>query len=186
MNLPSRDAVISIWKKYNDDAALFKHALAVEAAMRYYADIKNADADEWGKVGLLHDIDYGRWPEEHCKKAPELLKAEGLDDEVIRAVVSHGYGLVSDVKPESELEKTLYAVDELTGFVAACALVRPSKSVTDLEVKSVKKKWKTPAFAAGVDRTVIEKGAQMMGLTIEELIEGVINAMRENHKELGL
>jgi predicted hydrolase (HD superfamily) len=154
--------------------------------MRYYANIKDADPDEWGKIGLIHDLDYEQFPDAHCHKAKEILTAEGWPEEAVRAVMAHGWGEVTDVEPETELEKTLFAVDELTGFISACALVRPSRSVDDLEVKSIKKKWKSPAFAAGVDRGLVEKGAAMMGLSIEELMEGVLKALQENSEDLGL
>jgi predicted hydrolase (HD superfamily) len=184
--LPEMEEVVSLWKKYNDDAYLYKHALAVAAAMRHFAVKFGGDADEWEKIGFVHDIDYQKYPNEHCEKVKEILGENGWPEYAIRAVVSHGYALVNDVEPLSDLEKTLYAVDELTGFITACALVRPSKSVADLEVKSVKKKWKTPAFAAKVDREVVERGAAMLNLSFEELTEEVINAMRSIREELGL
>jgi putative nucleotidyltransferase with HDIG domain len=165
---------------------LRRHALAVEAVMRQVARRRGEDEEEWGLIGLVHDVDYERFPNEHCSRAPEILRERGWPESHIRAVVSHGWGICSDVRPESDLEKALYAVDELTGLVAAAALVRPSKSVLDLTVKSVKKKWKDKAFAAGVDRTVIERGAEMLGVELSELIGDAIEGMRTVAKEVGL
>ena len=142
--------------------------------------------EEWGLVGLLHDLDYEKFPEQHCKKTREILQERGWPEEYVRAVVSHGWGLCTDVEPQTTLEKTLYAIDELVGFVTACVLVRPSKSVMDLEVSSVRKKWKQKGFAAGANRTVIEKGAQMMGVDLEALISDVIMGMREVAPAIGL
>jgi predicted hydrolase (HD superfamily) len=158
----------------------------VEAVMRYCARKRGRDEEEWGLIGLIHDLDYERFPEQHCLKTEEILTERNWPAPYIRAVISHGWGLCSDVEPQSELEKVLYAVDELTGLVAATALVRPSKSVMDVKVKSVKKKWKTRAFAAGVDRDVIEKGANMLGMELGELITDVIMGMREVADEIGL
>ncbi len=185
---PTRTEAEALWRRYNDDEALWRHALSVEAAMRHFAakEGPEADADEWGVIGLVHDIDYGRFPAEHCVKARSLLEEAGWPEAYIRAVVSHGWGLCADVEPRTRLEKTLYAVDELTGFIAACALVRPSKSVMDLEVKSVKKKWKTPAFAAGVNREVIEKGAVLLGVALDDLIAETILALRGVAPQIGL
>ncbi len=183
---PTRTDAENLWRKYNSDEALWKHALSVEAAMRHFAEISGEDADTWGIIGLVHDIDYQSYPDEHCIKARPILEEAGWPEEYIRAVQSHGWELCVDVEPVSALEKTLYAVDELTGFITACALVRPSKSVNDLEVKSVKKKWKMPAFAAGVNRSVIEKGAERMGLSLDELINETILAMRKVAPEIGL
>ena len=183
---PTREQAEATWRKHNDDAALWRHALAVEAAMRHFAAEAGGDPDEWGVVGLLHDVDYGRYPQQHCVKARELLAADAWPESYIRAVESHGWGICSNVEPLSALEKTLYAVDELTGFIAACALVRPSKSVMDLEARSVKKKWKTPAFAAGVNREVIERGAARLGVDLDALIEQTILALRAVAPALGL
>ncbi|MDL2229010.1 HDIG domain-containing protein [Treponema sp. OttesenSCG-928-L16] len=183
---PDRKDAENLWRKYNSDEGLWRHALSVEAAMRHFAEKAGEDADVWGIIGLIHDIDYEQYPDEHCVKARPILEEAAWPEEYIRAVVSHGWGLCTDVEPLSALEKTLYAVDELTGFISACALVRPSKSVMDLEVKSVKKKWKTPAFAAGVDRRVIEKGAELLGISLEDLINETILAMRAAAKEIGL
>jgi predicted hydrolase (HD superfamily) len=176
--VPTREDAVALWRTYNDDEGLWRHALSVEAAMRHFAVKAGEDPDVWGVIGLVHDIDYQRYPEEHCVRARSLLEQAQWPEAYIRAVVSHGWGLCSDVEPQSALEKTLYAVDELTGFITACALVRPSKSVSDLEVKSVRKKWKTPAFAAGVNRDVIEKGAGLLGVELDYLIQETILAMR--------
>ncbi len=154
--------------------------------MRHFAAAAGEDSELWGVVGLVHDIDYGRFPEEHCVKARSLLEEAGWPEELIRAVISHGWELCVDVEPISPMEKTLYAIDELTGFVTACALVRPSKSVMDLEVKSVKKKWKSAGFAAGVNRSVIEKGSSMLGVELDYLIAETITAMRTVAADIGL
>jgi predicted hydrolase (HD superfamily) len=184
--VPTREDAVALWRTYNDDEGLWRHALSVEAAMRHFAVKAGEDPDVWGVIGLVHDIDYQRYPEEHCVRARSLLEQAQWPEAYIRAVVSHGWGLCSDVEPQSALEKTLYAVDELTGFITACALVRPSKSVSDLEVKSVRKKWKTPAFAAGVNRDVIEKGAGLLGVELDYLIQETILAMRSVASEIGL
>ncbi len=154
--------------------------------MRYMARKNGEDEEKWGIIGLVHDLDYERYPEEHCRKSPELLREAGWPEEYIRAVVSHGWGICSDVAPFSLLEKTLYAVDELTGLVTTSALVRPSKSILDMEAKSVKKKWKDKRFAAGVNREVIEKGAALLGVELPELITDTIMGMRTVAGEIGL
>jgi putative nucleotidyltransferase with HDIG domain len=182
----SREEVFSLLKEYNQNDALIKHALAVEAVMRYCARKRGADEEQWGLIGLVHDLDYEQFPDEHCKKTEEILTSRGWPPDYVRAVISHGWGLCTDVEPKTELEKVLYAIDELTGLVAATALVRPSKSVMDVKAKSVKKKWKNKAFAAGVNRDVIEKGAEMLGMEIGELITDVIMGMREVADEIGL
>ena len=185
-NIPSRDDALSLLKEYNSSESLIKHALAVEAVMRYLARKRGGDEEKWGIVGLVHDIDYEKFPDQHCTKAQAILQENNWPQEYIRAVVSHGWGIVSDVQPESEMEKVLYAIDELTGLVATSALVRPSKSVLDMKAKSVKKKWKDKRFAAGVDRTIIEKGAEMLGVELSELITDTIMGMREAAAEIGL
>jgi len=184
--MPGREEVLSLLKEYNKNDALIKHALAVEAVMRYCARKRGADEEQWGLIGLIHDLDYEQFPDQHCHKTKEILTSRGWPAEYIRAVVSHGWGLCTDVEPQSELEKVLYAIDELTGLVAATALVRPSRSVMDMKAKSVKKKWKNKAFAAGVNRDVIEKGAEMLGMELGELITDVIMGMREVADEIGL
>ncbi len=185
-DIPTREEAFALLKQYNSSERAIRHALAVEAVMRYFARKMDQDEDAWGVVGLIHDVDYEQFPDQHCQKAREILSENGWPEELIRAVVSHGWGLCSDVEPASDMEKVLYAVDELTGLVAATALVRPSKSVMDLTAKSVKKKWKNKSFAAGVDRSVIDKGAGMLGMERSDLITDVIMAMREVAEAIGL
>jgi predicted hydrolase (HD superfamily) len=176
----TRQQAWELLNQYNKDHFHLQHALTVEGVMRWFAQDQGFGGEEefWGIVGLLHDIDFGQFPDQHCIKAPELLRAGGASEEVIHAVCSHGYGITVEVKPEHLMEKILYAVDELTGLIWAVAIIRPSKSVMDMEVKSVKKKYKTPAFAAGCSREVIEKGAAMLGWELDALIEKTILAMR--------
>jgi putative nucleotidyltransferase with HDIG domain len=183
---PSREEAFSLLKKYNKNDSLIKHALAVEAVMRYFARKYGQDEEKWGVIGLIHDLDYEQFPEQHCHKTEEILTSENWPADYIRAVVSHGWGICTDVEPQSELEKVLYTIDELTGLVVTTALVRPSKSVMDMKAKSVKKKWKEKSFAAGVNRDVIEKGAGMLGVELGELINDVIMGMRQVADEIGL
>ena len=183
---PTREEAFELLKKYNKTESLIKHALAVEGVMRYMARKRNADEEKWGVVGLIHDLDYEQFPDQHCKKTEEILHENSWPQEYIRAVVSHGWGICSDVKPETEMEKVLYAIDELTGLVVTTALVRPSKSVLDVKTKSVKKKWKDKRFAAGVDRSIIENGAKMLGMEISELITDTIAGMRDVAEDIGL
>jgi putative nucleotidyltransferase with HDIG domain len=183
---PNREDAFRLLTRYNESESLIKHALAVEGVMRYMARKRGADEEEWGIIGLVHDLDYEKFPDQHCTKTEEILRAENWPEEYIRAVVSHGWGICSDVAPESEMEKVLYAVDELTGLVATSALVRPSKSVLDLKAKSVKKKWKDKRFAAGVDRAIIERGAEMLGVPLAELITDTIMGMRDVADAVGL
>jgi putative nucleotidyltransferase with HDIG domain len=185
-NKPSRQEAFSLLKKYNKNEGLIKHALAVEAVMRYYARKLGQDEEKWGVIGLIHDLDYEQFPEQHCHKSEEILTSENWPAEYIRAVVSHGWGICTDVEPQSDLEKVLYTIDELTGLVVTTALVRPSKSIMDMKAKSVKKKWKEKSFAAGVNREVIEKGAEMLGVELGELINDVIMGMRYVAEEIGL
>lgn len=187
-HIPSREETLALLKEYNSDRALINHAKAVEAVMRYMA-VKTGHGDEaekWSVIGLIHDVDYEQFPEEHYSKAVEILNGHGWPEDYIRAVVSHGWGICSDVEPESDLEKVLYAIDELTGLTTACALVRPSKSVMDLTAKSIKKKWKQRSFAAGANREVIQKGADMLGVELSELFTDVIMGMRDVASEIGL
>ena len=185
-NIPTREQALNLLKKYNKNENLIKHALAVEGVMRYFARKRDEEEEKWGIIGLIHDLDYEQFPEEHCRKTEEILKENNWPQEYIRAVVSHGWGICSDVEPKTELEKVLYAIDELTGLVVTTALVRPSKSVMDLNAKSVKKKWKDKRFAAGVDRSIIDKGAQMLGMERTELITDTIMGMRKVAEEIGL
>ena len=184
--IPTRETAFELLKKYNKNESLIKHALAVEGVMRYFARKRGEDEDMWGIIGLIHDLDYEQYPEEHCRKTEKILRAEQWPEAYIRAVISHGWGICTDVKPESDLEKVLYAIDELTGLVVTTALVRPSKSVMDLKPKSVKKKWKDKRFAAGVNRDIIDKGAEMLGMEVSELISDTIMGMREVAEEIGL
>ena len=176
----TRDEAYELLKKYNEDEFHLHHGRMVEGTMRYFAKkLGYADEEEfWGIVGLLHDIDFEMWPEEHCKKAPELLREAGVEEDMIHAIVSHGYGLCVDVKPEHEMEKVLFACDELTGLIGAAALMRPSKSVQDMELKSLKKKFKDKRFAAGCDREVIIQGAEMLGWDLDKLLSETLEAMK--------
>lgn len=183
---PTREEAWNILKEYNQDEHLINHALAVEGVMRHFAKLYNEDPERWGIVGLLHDLDYEKYPDEHCKKVIEIMREKDLDEELIRSVVSHGYGLVCDVKPENNMEKVLYTIDELTGLINATAIMRPSKSVLDLGVKSVKKKFKSSGFAAGVNREVIKNGCEMLDKPLEEVIEQTIEGMKSVAKEIGL
>lgn len=180
MSIPTRDQALELLKKYNKEDFHIRHSLTVEGVMRYFAREKGFGEDEdfWGLVGLLHDIDFEMWPEQHCQKAPELLAEIDAPEDMVRAICSHGYGICSDIKPEHEMEKILYATDELTGLVGAAALMRPSKSCKDMEVKSLKKKFKDKKFAAGCDRDIIRNGAEMLGWELDELFEQTILAMR--------
>jgi len=183
---PTRDDAWKLLTELNQSEALRKHALAVEAVMRYIARKRGEDEEKWGIVGLIHDLDFERFPDQHCKKTGEILRERGWPEEIVRAAVSHGWGICSDVRPESEMEKALFAVDELTGLVAATALVRPSKSIMDVKPKSVKKKWKQKQFAAGVNREIIEQGAGMLGVGLAELIADTIEGMKQVADDIGL
>ena len=183
--MPKREEAFALLSAYNGDA-LVTHGLAVEGTMRYMARKAGEDEELWGIVGLLHDLDYEKFPEQHCHKTAQILREKGYSEEIISAIMSHGWGICTDVEPQSRMEKTLYAVDELTGLITACALVRPSRSVMDLELSSAKKKYKDARFAAGASREVIQKGADILGVSIDELIVDVITAMREIAPSLGL
>ena len=174
------EEALTLLRKYNQEPFHIQHALTVEGVMRWYANELGYadDAEYWATVGLLHDIDFEQYPDEHCLKAPDLLREAGVGDDVIHAVCSHGWGLTVDIKPTHEMEKVLFAADELTGLIGACALMRPSKSVQDMELKSVKKKFKTASFAAGCSRDVIKNGAELLGWELDELIQKTILAMR--------
>ncbi|MCP4020464.1 MAG: HDIG domain-containing protein [Desulfobacteraceae bacterium] len=184
--IPTREDAMTLLKKYNTKQGLIKHALAVEAVMGHFAKKFNEDEEMWRIIGLVHDLDYEMFPEQHCQKSIEIFKEHNWPQNYIRAVVSHGWGICTDVKPESLLEKTLYAIDELTGLVASAALVRPSKSILDIKTKSVKKKWKDKRFAAGVNREVIQKGANLLDMELSEMITETILGMRTAAKEIGL
>ena len=184
--IPSREQALDLFKKYNKSESLLKHAFAVEGVMKYLARKSGEDEEKWGIIGLIHDLDYEMYPDQHCAMTEKILRDNRWPEEYIRAVLSHGWGLASNVEPLSKLEKTIYAIDELTGLVATSALVRPSKSVLDMEARSVIKKWNDRKFAAGVDRSVIEKGAEMLGVKLDELITDCIMGMREVAEEIGL
>ena len=186
MHTPTRDEAYGLLTEYNDQDGLIKHALAVEAVMRYAARKRGLDAETWGIVGLVHDLDYGRFPDQHCAMTARILRERDWPEEMVHAVVSHGWGLCSDVEPVTEMEKVLYAIDELCGLVTAAVLVRPSKSLHDLEVKSLRKKWKDKSFAAGANRDVIEKGAAMLGVSVDDLMVEAIAGMRDAATALGL
>ena len=177
----TRDDAWELLTAYNQDRFHLKHAVTVEGVMRYFARTLGYGEDEdfWGMVGLLHDLDFEKYPEQHCLKEQEILQEKGYDERLIHAVASHGYGITVDIAPEHEMEKVLFAADELTGLIFAASLLRPSKSVSDMEVKSVKKKFKTPAFAAGCSREIIQQGADMLGWDLDTLIERTILAMRD-------
>lgn len=182
----TREQAWQLLREYNKESFHLKHALTLEGVMRYYArELGYTNETEfWGIVGLLHDLDFEEYPEEHCVKEQEILRERGVDERLIHAVASHGYMLTVDIKPEHEMEKVLYATDELTGLIGAVALMHPSKSVMDLEAKSVKKKFKNANFAAGCSREVITRGAEMLGWTMDELIENTILAMRDCENEV--
>lgn len=176
----TREEAWQLLNEYNQDPFHLEHGQIVEGTMRYFAK-KLGYGDEvelWGIVGLLHDLDFEQYPEQHCIKSQEIMRERGIDERIIRATASHGYGITVDIKPEHEMEKVLYAVDELTGLIGAVALMRPSKSVQDLELKSVKKKFKAKNFAAGCSREVIERGAEMLGWSLDDLISQTIEALR--------
>ncbi|MBF0119697.1 MAG: HD domain-containing protein [Desulfobacterales bacterium] len=183
---PTREEAWKLLNEFNNNTSLINHALAVESVMRYMARKANDNEEKWGIIGLIHDLDYQQFPDQHCKKTKEILESQRWPQDYIRAVISHGWGHCNEVKPETLLEKTLYAIDELVGFVTACVLVRPTKSLEGLEVKSVKKKWKQKTFAAGANREVIEKGANMLGIDLDELIFNVIEGMKSVALKIGL
>ena len=184
--VPTRDEAWALLCAQTPTDALRKHALAVEAVMRHFASRYGGDPEVWGAVGLVHDLDYDLHPDEHCRHTPGLLAAAGWPEPLIRAVLSHGWGTCTDVEPLSEMERVLFAVDELTGLIAATALVRPSRSVLDTTVTSVRKKWKNARFAAGVDRDLIERGAQRLGLSLDDLIAETLAGMQPAAAALGL
>lgn len=183
---PTREQALELFLRYNESESLYRHALSVEAVMRYMARKNGEDEEKWGVIGLIHDLDYERYPEQHCTMTERILHEEGWPEEYVRAVISHGYGICSDTEPQTLLEKTLFAIDELTGLVNTSALVRPSRSILDMEARSVRKKWTDRRFAAGVDRSVIEKGAAMLGADLNDLITDTIMGMREVAEEIGL
>ena len=184
--VPTRKDAMDLLLEHNSSRSLINHALSVEAVMRHLALKLGEDPDKWGVIGLVHDLDYERYPDRHCTMTHLLLAGKGWPEDWIRAVMSHAWGLCTDVEPVHVMEKYLYAIDELTGLVTACVLVRPSKSIADLTVKSVKKKWKDRSFAAGASREVIEKGAELLGVSVPELMQDVIDGMRTVASDIGL
>jgi predicted hydrolase (HD superfamily) len=184
--LPSREEALNLLKEYNDSDSLVKHGLSVEAVMRHFAELFNEDVEKWGIIGLAHDLDYEKYPEQHCIKVREILEERNWPEEYIRAIQSHGFGLCCDVEPIEIMEKVLYTIDELTGLIAATCFLRPSKSILDLEVKSVKKKWNQKSFAAGVNREVIEDGAQKLEMPLEDVIKETIAGMQKAAEAIGL
>jgi predicted hydrolase (HD superfamily) len=185
--VPNRSEALALFKEYNQSDSLFKHALAVEAVMAHFAELFNEpEPGKWGIIGLVHDLDYEKYPEQHCKKVREILEARGWPESYIRAIQSHGWGLCSEVEPFEKMEQVLYTIDELTGLIVAAVLVRPSKSIFELEVKSVKKRWKEKSFAAGVNRQIIEAGAMKLGMDLDKVIAETILGMKKVAADIGL
>ena len=183
---PTREEAWKLLNEYNKSDALLKHGLAVEGVMRHFAEINGEDTEKWGVIGLLHDLDYEMYPEKHCVKTAEIMRENDIDEDYIHAVCSHGWGLCCDVEPVEKMEKVLYTIDELTGLINAACLMRPSESVLDIEVKSVKKKFKSSGFAAGVNREVIQKGCDMIGLSLDDVIKETIEGMKSCADAIGL
>jgi putative nucleotidyltransferase with HDIG domain len=185
--IPTRTQAFELLKEYNSNASLIKHALAVESVMLHFAEIMGeTDREKWGVIGLIHDLDYERYPESHCRKVREILTERHWPEEYIRAVESHGWRLCTDVEPIERMEKVLYTIDELTGLISAVAILRPSKSILDLSVKSIRKKWKDKAFAAGVNRGIIEEGAKSLGMELDVIIAETIRGMQNVAESIGL
>lgn len=185
-HIPTREEAMALLREYNENEALIKHALAVEGVMRHFAGQYGEEEEKWGIIGLVHDLDYERYPEQHCRKSREILQERGWPEEYIHAVASHGWKICSDEEPVATMEKVLYTIDELTGLIAAAALVRPSKSIMDVKVKSVKKKWNTKGFAAGVDRSIIEEGARLLGMELDAVIAETLRGMQAVAESIGL
>jgi predicted hydrolase (HD superfamily) len=184
--VPSREQAWQLLLRYNQNESLIKHALSVEAVMGHFARIYNEDAEKWGIIGLIHDLDYEKYPEQHCTMTKKILENENWPADYIHAVISHGWGICSNVEPVHIMEKVLFTIDELTGLVTACVLVRPTRSILDMEAKSVKKKWNIQHFAAGANREIIEKGAVMMGKDLDFVVEETILGMRKVAEKIGL
>ena len=187
--IPTREQALALLCKYNKEESHIHHARAVEATMRHFATLYHEDPDLWGVIGLLHDIDWEQTsstPEQHCHAAPEMLRQANIDESIIHAVQSHGWGICTDIEPGNNLERTLFTIDELTGLIITAGLVRPSKSLADLELKSVKKKWKDKAFARGVNRDIIKQGAEKMNMPLDDVINETILALRPVEKEIGM
>jgi predicted hydrolase (HD superfamily) len=183
---PTRDQALTLLREYTKNESLVRHGLSVEAVMRHFARKWGEDEEKWGIIGLVHDLDWEMYPEEHCQKTREILEAQEWPADYVRSILSHGWGFVTDIPPESRMEKTLFAIDELTGLITATALMRPSRSVLDMAAKSVKKKWKQQSFAAGVNREVIQQGADMLEMELGDLITETIEGMRTVAEEIGL
>jgi predicted hydrolase (HD superfamily) len=183
---PAREQAWQLLNRYNQSESLLKHALSVEAVMRHFAEIFNEDVEKWGVIGLIHDLDYEKYPKQHCQMTKKILEEEQWPDDYIRSVLSHAWGICSDEEPVHVMEKVLFTIDELTGLIAASVLVRPTKSILDIEAKSVKKKWNLKNFAAGANRDVIEKGAAMLGKDLDFVIEETIRGMRKAADAIGL
>ena len=187
MSTPTREEAYELLKRYVNEDSLIKHALTVEAVMGHFAEkFGEEDIEKWKIIGLIHDLDFEKYPEQHCQVTEKILKEEKWPEDYIRAVMSHGYGICTDVEPKETMEKVIYTIDELTGLISATALMRPSKSIMDLTAKSVKKKWKQKSFAAGVDREVIQNGVDMLGMDLTEVIEETIAGMKKVADEIGL
>lgn len=185
--IPDRNFAFTILNKYIKSESLIRHALAMEAVMRYFAKLFcEKDVEKWAVIGLLHDIDYERYPDKHCLMVREILSPYGFPEDYMRAIESHGYKLVTDIEPLEVMEKVLYATDELTGLITATVLLRPSKSILDLKVSSVKKKWKQKGFASGVNRDVVEEGAKMLGMELDLIIDNTIKGMQSISENIGL
>jgi putative nucleotidyltransferase with HDIG domain len=184
---PTREEALELLKEFNKSESLIKHALSVEAVMRHFAELfGEEDVEKWAIIGLVHDLDYEMYPEQHCVKTGEILRERNWPEEYIHAIQSHGYGICIDVEPIERMEKVLYTTDELTGLIAATALMRPSKSILDTELKSIKKKWKTKGFAAGVNRELIEEGAKKLNMEIDSVIEETLKGMQKEAEAIGL
>lgn len=184
--IPNREETYELLKKHVDETSLINHSLTVEAVMRYFAEIFDEDVEKWGIIGLIHDLDFEKYPEEHCQITEKILREENWPEDYIRSVMSHAWKICTDIKPEHKMEKVLYTIDELTGLIYATALMRPSKSLEDLKVKSVRKKWKDKSFAAGINRETIAEGAEMLGMELSQVMKETIEAMKPIAGQIGL
>jgi putative nucleotidyltransferase with HDIG domain len=184
--IPTREDALTLLREYNKSESLIKHALAVEAVLKQFAEHYGADIEKWSVIGLIHDLDYEKYPEEHCKMTEKILRDNNWPENYIYSVISHGWGICTDAEPLSIMEKTLFTIDELTGLIAATALMRPSKSILDMKLKSIKKKWKQKSFAAGVDRELIQKGSEMMGMELDEVMQKTLEGMQTVAEKIGL
>ena len=184
--IPNREEALELLKKYNESESLIRHAFAVEGVMKYFAGHYEEDIEKWGVIGLIHDLDYEKYPDKHCKMTESILRENNWPEDYIYSVISHGWGICSEAEPKHIMEKVLFTIDELTGLIAAAALMRPSRSLMDMELKSIKKKWKTRSFAAGVDRELVEKGAAMMGMEMDTVMTMTLEGMKTVAEEIGL